>query len=72
MPNVRQTPGVTSLPGGDAYYRACLEWHLSLNITPKAIHDLGLREVHRIYQNMENVSHFVFLRSVIGSDQIRQ
>ena len=55
MPYARRTPSVTSLPGGKEYYRACLKWHLSLNITPKEIYDLGEAEVHRISGNIKKV-----------------
>jgi len=47
--------GVWSLPRGKDYYRACLKWHLSTDITPEEVHSLGLREVARISGLMQQV-----------------
>ena len=55
IPNVRKEIGASSLPNGIAYYAACLKWHLSVVMTPDAIHQLGLEEVDRISNNMKKV-----------------
>ena len=55
MPNTRQGLGVSSLPNGAEYYKACLKWHTSLDITPEEVHQKGLAEVDRIAKEMEKV-----------------
>ncbi|XP_052783581.1 uncharacterized protein LOC128219700 isoform X1 [Mya arenaria] len=47
--------GVSSLPNGEDYYRACLRWHLSTDITPEEVHTLGVQEVARIHGQMMQV-----------------
>ena len=47
--------GVKSLPNGVEYYKACLKWHLSIDISPEEIHNKGLKEVDRINKEMQNV-----------------
>ncbi|WAR12735.1 hypothetical protein MAR_026915 [Mya arenaria] len=56
IPNVRTTLGVLGLPRGKEYYRACLKWQLSTDITPQEIHDLGLERVNITYMEMENIT----------------
>ena len=55
IPNARPEIGASSLPGGDAYYAACLKWHLSVVMTPQDIHQLGLDEMKRIHSIVEEV-----------------
>lgn len=45
--------GVWSLPDGDDYYQAMLEYHTSTSMTAEEIHELGLREVERIHKEMK-------------------
>ena len=52
----RPHPGVFSVPEGGDYYRACLDWHLSLAYSPKQLHDIGLEEVEWIKSKMEAVN----------------
>jgi len=40
--------GVWKLSDGDEYYRYCLRYHTTTEMTPEAIHQLGLKEVKRI------------------------
>ncbi len=40
--------GVWALPEGDAYYDAVLRHHLSLDISPERVHELGIAEVERV------------------------
>ncbi|XP_052214630.1 uncharacterized protein LOC127833430 isoform X7 [Dreissena polymorpha] len=51
----RKSYGVSSFPRGQEYYKACLKWHLSLNITPEEVNAKGLQEVNRIYTEMMQV-----------------
>ncbi|XP_045130031.1 uncharacterized protein LOC123515489 [Portunus trituberculatus] len=48
LPATRTEVGVSSLPGGKAYYQACLKFHTTTDLTPQEIHDLGQKEVARI------------------------
>lgn len=41
-------PGVLNLPGGDEYYAATLRHHLSLDLTPEEVHQIGLQQVDRL------------------------
>ena len=45
----------TSLPDGAAFYQAQIEKHTTLTLTPKEIHDIGLKEVARIEAEMRAV-----------------
>lgn len=53
--HLRSSPGVHALPNGKDFYAACVRWHLSLNITPQEVHDMGLKEVKRISGLMEKI-----------------
>ncbi|XP_069104118.1 uncharacterized protein [Argopecten irradians] len=55
MNNTRPDTGVNTIDNGAEFYKACLKWHLSADMTPEEVHNLGLQEVQRIYQNMLNV-----------------
>ena len=48
-------PGVWALPNGDAYYAAVLRHHLSINMTPAEVHQLGLTEVERLTGEIASV-----------------
>jgi uncharacterized protein (DUF885 family) len=45
----------TALPDGAAFYQAQIEKHTTLTLTPKEIHDIGLKEVARIEAEMRAV-----------------
>lgn len=55
MPETRTEYGVKCLPSGAEYYQECLRWHLSVNMTPQQVFDLGKSEVARIRQGMDEV-----------------
>ncbi len=55
MKHLRDREGVSGLPNGPAFYQACLDWHLSLSMTPDQVHETGKREVARIRAEMEKV-----------------
>ncbi|OWF47190.1 hypothetical protein KP79_PYT20387 [Mizuhopecten yessoensis] len=55
MLNTRPGIGVNTLANGTDFYRACLKWHLSVDMSPEEVHTLGLQEVDRIYKNMQTV-----------------
>ena len=47
--------GVWKLPHGDAYYRWCLKYHTTTDLTPDQVHQLGLREVARIQSEIRDL-----------------
>jgi len=56
IPATRPDIGVTTLPEiGKDFYKACLEFHTSTNLTAQEIHDKGLEEVKRIEAEMEKI-----------------
>ena len=52
LPNARTTIGARDMPGGDAFYRAQVREYTTTDLTPEAIHELGLKEVARIEAGM--------------------
>ncbi|KAL5005464.1 hypothetical protein ScPMuIL_018920 [Solemya velum] len=54
LPHTRSEWGVGSWDNG-SFYRACLKFHLSVEMTPQEVHDEGLREVERITTAMEEI-----------------
>ncbi|MFN8670312.1 MAG: DUF885 domain-containing protein [Gemmatimonadaceae bacterium] len=46
--SARETVGVGNLPGGEAYYRALVRQHTTMDVLPDAVHRIGLAEVARI------------------------
>ncbi len=74
LPKARETVGLGQMPGGAALYRYLVEQTTTTNMTPEAIHSLGLSEVARIHGEMEKVKkqtgfkgsladYFVFMRT---------
>jgi uncharacterized protein (DUF885 family) len=55
LPNCRSVAGVSSVPGGDDYYRYLIRFFTTTNMTPQEIHDLGLSEVDRIQGEMRDI-----------------
>jgi uncharacterized protein (DUF885 family) len=47
--------GVWKLPDGDAYYAWILRWHITTDMTPESVHELGLAEVKRIESEMREI-----------------
>lgn len=44
----RPQEGINSLKNGAAWYQQCLDFHLSCQMTPQEVHDIGLKEVARL------------------------
>lgn len=63
MNGTRQGLGVVHLSNGSNYYKSCLKWHTSLNITPEAVHQKGLDEVHRIADEMKKVNELILVNN---------
>ena len=55
LPKTRSNIEATSLPNGEEFYKACLKFHTSTNLTAQEIHDIGVKEVERIEANMRSV-----------------
>jgi uncharacterized protein (DUF885 family) len=53
IPGARKTIAASDLPDGRALYRAAIRDHLTRDMSPEEVRDLGLREVARITQEME-------------------
>ena len=51
----RETIAATALPDGDAFYRFQIRSFTSLDLDPKEVHELGLKEVERIRGEMKAV-----------------
>lgn len=51
--------GVWSLPNGEDYYRNRIYHHTTLNLGAEEIHDIGLREVGRIHEQMREIQNSV-------------
>ncbi|MEM7277339.1 MAG: DUF885 domain-containing protein [Pseudomonadota bacterium] len=56
MKAATDTYGISSVPGGDEYYRHQIATYVTLNnITPQEIHNIGLEEVARIRAEMDAI-----------------
>jgi uncharacterized protein (DUF885 family) len=55
VPACRKTPGIASTPDGTAFYRNRIAHFTTTDMTPEAIHALGLQEVARIHGEMDKV-----------------
>ena len=54
-PNARTNIGISNTPNGEAFYKNRAKYYTTTNMTPKEIHELGLKEVARIRGEMEAV-----------------
>src|SRR6266704_1639297 len=52
LPKTTSDDGVWKLPDGDAYYAYCLHENTTTTLRPDEVHELGLREVARIEEEM--------------------
>ncbi len=55
LPNARNTAGVGALPDGKAWYQYQVMHHTTTTMTADEIHELGLKEVARIREEMEAI-----------------
>ncbi|HUJ45853.1 MAG TPA: DUF885 family protein [Rhizomicrobium sp.] len=55
VPHTRTTLAAYDLPDGKAYYQAKIKEFTTLDMTPAAIHDLGVAEVAKLHQQMIDV-----------------
>ena len=55
QPGARTSIGISETPNGKAFYKNRAKHYTTTDMTPKEIHELGLKEVARIRSEMENV-----------------
>ncbi len=55
-PKCRASVGASAMPGGPAFYAAQVRRHTTTDLTPDAIHQIGLSEVARIGARMDGVA----------------
>ncbi len=55
-PKCRKTIGASAMPGGALYYAAQARVHTTTDLSPDAIHKIGLAEVARILNRMDGVA----------------
>jgi uncharacterized protein (DUF885 family) len=55
LPRARPTVGLSALPGGAEWYAHLVRKTTTTELTPDALHELGLREVARIHAEMDAV-----------------
>lgn len=55
IPATRSRPGLHSLRNGIGYYKACLKFHTTIDITPDEAHVIGLDEVERLEKEINKV-----------------
>lgn len=55
-PRARPSLAITGLGGGDAIYRFFIRYHTTLPLSPREIHEIGLREVERIDRKMDRIA----------------
>lgn len=52
LPKARDTVAWSDLPGGDYWYAWLVRLHTTTDLTPDAVHELGLREVARLRDSL--------------------
>jgi len=54
-PNLRNAPGISSIPNGEQFYKAALKSYLGSDITPEEIHKIGEEEVAKLLDGSSDV-----------------
>jgi uncharacterized protein (DUF885 family) len=55
LPKVRNNVGLSDVPGGREYYEWLVKHYTTLDITPKEVHEIGVKEVARLRGEMQAV-----------------
>ncbi len=55
VPGARETLGATALPDGQRFYQAQIRRYATIDMSPQAIHEIGLAQVARIRGEMEAI-----------------
>lgn len=66
LPKARESVGLGQMPGGPAYYRYLVAQTTTTDMTPEAIHALGLSEVNRIHAEMVKVKAQVGFKGTLA------
>ncbi len=66
LARARTTLAATAMPDGEAYYQAMIEKFTTLTLTPKQIHEIGLKEVARIEKEMETTKQRANFRGTMA------
>jgi uncharacterized protein (DUF885 family) len=66
IPKARASVGLGEMPGGPALYRLLVAQTTTTDLTPDAIHKLGLSEVDRIHAAMEKVKDQVGFKGTLA------
>lgn len=53
LPGTRTTVSASALPDGESFYKSQIREYTTLDLTPEAIHQIGLKEVSRIDADMK-------------------
>jgi uncharacterized protein (DUF885 family) len=59
LPGARESVGYDDLPGGSEWYEFLVSQHTTTGLTPERIHEIGLSEVRRIVDEMDDVRRAV-------------
>lgn len=51
----QEKPGIVNIPGGAEAYAKLIRVHTSLDLTPRELHETGLREVAKVNREMEEL-----------------
>ena len=60
LPESRATIAVADLPDGEACYRAAIRYHSTIEKSPREVHEIGLREMARIQEEMRVIAERSF------------
>ncbi|HEX2859998.1 MAG TPA: DUF885 domain-containing protein, partial [Lacunisphaera sp.] len=66
LPRCVDTAGLGELPGGDAAYASLVRWQTTTDLSPDEIHKIGLREVARIRDEMDQVRRQVGFKGTLA------
>ena len=55
LPGARKTTGARHLPGGTRFYKEQINLYATVDMTPGEIHEIGLSEVARIREEMDDI-----------------
>lgn len=59
LPKARATSGIKDIPGGNEYYKYCIRYWTTTDLSPDSIYNIGMREVARIEGEMNKVKNEV-------------
>lgn len=60
LPAARTAVGVSANPNGEACYRAAIRYHATVEMTPEAVHQVGLDQMAVIRAEMEAIAERMF------------